>query len=420
VSQTSSRSTDSINQNETPQNITPEQDETPVRGKTTMPLAQEENLPDLDKLLANDTNHKYENHKANANDSLDSENAFGFLEAFLAATADSIIKGRNMHPDVLHARGLVMTDEENRLFDMEEKREEREKQERADIKQEKQYAESDTSPTSPPLKTFQDPVDPTYGFADRSLKEEPPITIITAGVPQATAAEPDMSKYLKATLPGVASPPSLRDIDFFNQNLGPNARLDIGPDMNLRSAYFQSTPVGDEGERSVDYTRLAYSEKDIKRKDETVYGGVIGGLAGVFGIILSKKVIFTFVGLATLIALGITGTSPHEIMMNLLSNFGIGWDLSINMQTEQDDGNTQALEFQKSISEDAMEYNFSKVGRAVKSPFWNSLIMKTLTDLAVGFNADYFGNSLAVTTEGGKSSDAVLNVSFKPSEETEE
>ena len=32
-------------------------------------------------------------HKANANDSLDSENAFGFLEAFLAATADSIIKG---------------------------------------------------------------------------------------------------------------------------------------------------------------------------------------------------------------------------------------------------------------------------------------------------------------------------------------
>ena len=29
-----------------------------------------------------------------------------------------------------------------------------------------------------------------------------------------------------------------------------------------------STPVGDEGERSVDYTRLAYSEKDIKRKDE--------------------------------------------------------------------------------------------------------------------------------------------------------
>jgi len=46
--------------------------------------------------------------------------------------------------------------------------------------------------------------------------------------------------------------------------------------------------------------------------------------------------------------------------------------------------------------------------------------MKTLTDLAVGFNADYFGNSLAVTTEGGKSSDAVLNVSFKPSEETEE
>ena len=56
-----------ILQNETPQNITPAQDETPVRGKTTMPLAQEENLPDLDKLLANDTNRKYENHKGRFN-----------------------------------------------------------------------------------------------------------------------------------------------------------------------------------------------------------------------------------------------------------------------------------------------------------------------------------------------------------------
>merc|ERR1712083_1234885 len=169
-------------------------------------------------------------------------------------------------------------------------------------------------------------------------------------------------------------------------------------------------------------TRLTYTNNEIKKdnKEETILGGVIGGLAGVAGYLISKKVIFTFVGFATLLALGITGTSPHEILMNLLGHFGIGWDLSVKMQSEQNDGKTGSVAYNEAISGDALEYSLDLAKSdesGSHSPFWNSLFVKTISDLVVEFNANYFGNSLAVSAEGGKNSDSVVNVAFEPSED---
>ena len=42
-------------------------------------------------------------------------------------------------------------------------------------------------------------------------------------------------------------------------------------------------------------------------------------------ILFSKKIILTAVGLATLLALGLTGTNPFNLARNVARNFGLGF-----------------------------------------------------------------------------------------------
>jgi len=103
---------------------------------------------------------------------------------------------------------------------------------------------------------------------------------------------------------GIGQPFRLRERDYFN------SYFETSPSYDLRSSTFLREP---------EETEFVYPEKRMeKRADKHKVGIVIGALAGLGGFFAAKKLIFIFVGLATLLALGITGTGPMELLENMI------------------------------------------------------------------------------------------------------
>merc|ERR1719193_2408674 len=131
------------------------------------------------------------------------------------------------------------------------------------------------------------------------------------------SAATEMSSFLKSVLPSDDPPalPPLREKEVYD------AYFKVSPNYDLRSAYFLSQPgTSEDMQGGSEYSRLVYSTPMAKRSDQTIFGGIIGGLAGLFGLLLSKKVIATAVLFAVLLSMGLTGTSPHEAVSNLVQD----------------------------------------------------------------------------------------------------
>eukprot|EP00088_Acartia_fossae_P023534 TRINITY_DN24540_c0_g1_i1.p1 TRINITY_DN24540_c0_g1~~TRINITY_DN24540_c0_g1_i1.p1 ORF type:complete len:313 (-),score=36.50 TRINITY_DN24540_c0_g1_i1:11-841(-) len=206
-------------------------------------------------------------------------------------------------------------------------------------------------------------------------------------VPLPPSSEP--SSFIQGTIDpnGGPAPPPLRDLEYYK------GRIQMSDDYDLRSAYFLSSPVVIDGPLdqvagNSEYRRLSYtSSNNIKRTDETIFGGVIGGLTGVFGFLLSKKVIFAFVFLALLLSLGLTGTTPAEAFANFASNFGLGYD--VNVAVSDADGN--------------------HIGSS-------SSLYSSISDVLVSMDFTYLGNMLGFSVEGGHEG-ADVQVYFDPNTE---
>eukprot|EP00088_Acartia_fossae_P044443 TRINITY_DN471_c0_g1_i12.p1 TRINITY_DN471_c0_g1~~TRINITY_DN471_c0_g1_i12.p1 ORF type:complete len:654 (-),score=110.43 TRINITY_DN471_c0_g1_i12:159-1886(-) len=137
-------------------------------------------------------------------------------------------------------------------------------------------------------------------------------------------------------------PPPLRDQQYFNSH------FEISPSYDLRSSYFLRTVPSNQEFGEERFKQLVYQENHVDRKDKTIFGGVIGGLAGVFGFLASKKLILSLVGLATLLAMGITGTSPQELMTTvyeeIYSYLNITYSMNMNAFATweaDEEGNTE-------------------------------------------------------------------------------
>jgi len=389
-----------------------------------------ENKMDPDKSSNNNNNNS--NKESNnshsesegANETIeDDTDAMHFLKTFLSGTADSIIEGALLSPginlDVALSRSLTLTNEELELMRREEEEEQHQAKRAKEAHNNAQSKTEETGMKKHPKdlqqKITEPPVSVVYPANTDKIEDRQDELgdIVSPPAPPPS----DFSQYLQSAVSGTGGPPPppLRDLEFYDQN------FKISPDYNLHSAYFLSTPV--ESLPDTEYTRLVYEGSEIKRKDKHIFGGVIGGLTGVFGFLLSKKIIVSAVFIAFLMTMGLTGTTFPEMVQNVMRNFGIAYDLSVAVNVEGSgsaDVEVAVAKDGSGASIDVTTGGSGSLGGANKAfqSFFQSQLKQIMSmfDFLVDLNFDYLGNSVGINVEGSGEKETTVGISFTPSE----
>jgi len=323
------------------------------------------------------------NMDTNLDDGNKMKHAHSFLESFLAGSADSILKGRaQKKKDSADSVEPVIDpyiDLNNNMQKPEENSPENYSTEADNIVTGNQHPDSSRPlmfkdyEGQPNVETVDVPLPSAYitpkTSQDRQILENaysqqddtsdsilPMISSsdVHDGIDRSMTVSSEHSEPSHYIQDSIVGPPPLRETEYFT------SKLKVRPSLDLQSAYFLRTPPGYDGAGDGSYTQLQYKDKkNPYRKSESIYGGIIGGLAGVVGFLFSKKVVLAAVVMGLLLTLGITGTTPRQFMENLLGYTALQYEIGMNVTIGTNDGTSTTLSqdfnVEKSLEEETVE-----------------------------------------------------------------